>query len=172
MRKSKASSDIPKSNISDSKNLVKGGKQKRPAVKRKAATVALAPATAPATTPDTAVGTAASTALNQKMPKQNVLGDISSNLFTPSNDEDEEFRLTVETMGKKRQLSVFKDAVEDSPGKALFIIVSIIEANGHQGRTESPLEDHRYDGQCLNPVVEDAVMINVHQIRFFSRSSP
>lgn len=134
--------------------------------------MALAPATAPATASATAAGTAAGTALNQKEPKQNVLGDISSNLFTPSNDEDEEFRLTVETMGKKRQLSVFKDDVEDSPGKTLFIIASIINANGHKGRTESPLEDHRYDGQCLNSVVEDAVMINVHQIRFFSPSSP
>jgi hypothetical protein len=105
---------------------------------------------------------AADVAPNQKVLKQNVLGDTSSNLFTPSNDEDEEFRLTVETMGKKRQMSVFKDAVEDSPGETLFIIVSTIEANGHKGRTESPLEDHRYEGQCLNSVVKDATMINVH----------
>jgi hypothetical protein len=103
----------------------------------------------------------ADTELNQKVTKQNVLGDSSSNLFTPSNDEDEEFRLTVENMGKKRQMSVFKDAVEDSPGKAL-IIVSIVEANDHKGRTESPLEDHRYEHQCSNYEVKDATMINVH----------
>lgn len=139
MRKSKASSDIPKPNISDSKKLVKSGKQKRPAVKRQAAAMTVAAAVAMVPAP------AAGTALNQKVPKKNVLGDISSNLFTPS-DEDEEFRLTVETMAKKRQLSVFKDAVEDSPGKTMFIILSINETNRNKGRTESPLEDHRYDG--------------------------
>ncbi|KFY28248.1 hypothetical protein V493_03038 [Pseudogymnoascus sp. VKM F-4281 (FW-2241)] len=117
-RKPKTSSDIPKHTVCDSKNPAKGGKQKRPSVKRKAAAVAVA--VAPAMADDTA--------LNQKVPKQNALGDISSNFFTPTNDEDEEFRLTVETMGKKRRMSVFKDAVEDSPG-----------------RTESPLEDHRFD---------------------------
>lgn len=49
--------------------------------------------------------------------------------FTPSNEEDEEFRMTIEEMGaKKRPFSVFRDAPEVSPG-----------------RTESPLEDHRFD---------------------------
>ncbi|APA09036.1 hypothetical protein SS1G_02908 [Sclerotinia sclerotiorum 1980 UF-70] len=49
--------------------------------------------------------------------------------FTPSNEEDEEFRMTMEEMGaKKRSFSVFQDAPEISPG-----------------RTESPLEDHRFD---------------------------
>lgn len=156
MRKPKTS-DIPKSNISDSKisdskNLTKGGKQKRPAVKRKttAATAAVLMA------PVVAVGTS----LNPKVTKQSVLGDMSSNLFTPSNDEDEEFRLTVEMMGKKRQMSVFKDSVEDSPGKALCQIIYIIEANGQTGRTESPLEDHRYEGQRLHSVVKAALMTN------------
>lgn len=149
VRKSKASSDIPKSNISDSKkidpkNLTKGGKQKRPAVKRKATAT-----TAAAAVPVAPV-VAAGTSLNPKVTKQSVLGDMSSNLFTPSNDEDEEFRLTVETMGKNRQMSVFKDSVEDSPGKTQCQIISIIEANGQTGRTESPLEDHRYVGQRLN----------------------
>ncbi|OBT77893.1 hypothetical protein VF21_03209 [Pseudogymnoascus sp. 05NY08] len=115
-RKSKASSDIPKPSIPDSKNVTKGGKKKRPAAKQKAAAVAVVPPVS------------ADTALSEKVPKHNVMGDTSSNLFTPSNDEDEEFRLTVETMGKKRQMSVFKDAVKASPG-----------------RTESPLEDHRFD---------------------------
>lgn len=79
--------------------------------------------------------------------KQNLL---SSNLFTPSIDEDEEFRVTVETMGKKRRLSIFKDAMEDSPGKAMHITISTNEANSHKGRTESPLEEHRYESQYLN----------------------
>ncbi|TGO49779.1 hypothetical protein BCON_0200g00080 [Botryotinia convoluta] len=49
--------------------------------------------------------------------------------FTPSNEEDEEFRMTMEEMGaKKRSFNVFQDAPEISPG-----------------RTESPLEDHRFD---------------------------
>lgn len=49
--------------------------------------------------------------------------------FTPSNEEDEEFRITMEEMGaKKRSFGVFQDAPEVSPG-----------------RTESPLEDHRFD---------------------------
>ncbi|PQE12631.1 Terpenoid cyclases prenyltransferase alpha-alpha toroid protein [Rutstroemia sp. NJR-2017a BBW] len=48
--------------------------------------------------------------------------------FTPSN-EDEEFRLTVGDMGrKKRSFGIFHDAPEISPG-----------------RTESPLEDHPFD---------------------------
>ncbi|RAL66832.1 hypothetical protein DID88_007615 [Monilinia fructigena] len=49
--------------------------------------------------------------------------------FTPSTEEDEEFRITMEEMGaKKRSFSVFHDGLEVSPG-----------------RTESPLEDHRFD---------------------------
>ncbi|KAF7896629.1 uncharacterized protein EAF01_009032 [Botrytis porri] len=49
--------------------------------------------------------------------------------FTPTNEEDEEFRLAMEEMGaKKRTFSVFQDAPEISPG-----------------RTESPLEDHSFD---------------------------
>ncbi|KFY29704.1 hypothetical protein V494_08529 [Pseudogymnoascus sp. VKM F-4513 (FW-928)] len=115
-RKSKAASDTPKSNISDSKKVVKNSKPKRPAAKRKSAPAAVVPTVVTGTEPD------------KKAPKQSVLRDMTNSLFTPSNDEDEEFRLTVENMGKKRQLTIFKDAVEDSPG-----------------RTESPLEEHRFD---------------------------
>lgn len=97
-----------------------------------------------------ALTAAASTPSDEKGLKHNVLGDISRNLFTPSNDEDEEFRLTVETMGKKGRLSIFKDAVEDSPGETMYIIISIDGANSHKGRTESPLEEHRYESQYLN----------------------
>jgi hypothetical protein len=143
-RKSKASSDIPNSHISDTQNLVKGGKPKRPATKRKAA------------------GVAVGAALQQRVPKKNILGDISSNLFSATNEEDEEFRLAVEDMGKKRQLSIFKDAVEDSPGKAMFLIVSSIETNRHTGRTESPLEDHRYVSHRLKSVKEGFVVTNLH----------
>jgi hypothetical protein len=49
--------------------------------------------------------------------------------FTPSNEEDEEFRLTLGDIGrKKRSFGIFRDAPEISPG-----------------RTESPLEDHPFD---------------------------
>jgi hypothetical protein len=47
--------------------------------------------------------------------------------FVPTAEEDEEFRLTVEDMGKKRGFSIFQDAAEVSPT-----------------RTEASLEDHRY----------------------------
>jgi hypothetical protein len=46
--------------------------------------------------------------------------------FTPTVEEEEEFRLTVD-MGKKRAFSIFQDAPEVSPA-----------------RTETPLEEHRY----------------------------
>lgn len=162
MRKSKAAADIPKISISDSKkNLVKGGKQKRPATKRKASAVAATVDAALAQPVARAPAVATATALNQRVQKQNVLGDISNNLFTPSNDEDEEFRLTVETAGKKRHMSVFKDAVEDSPGETLFIIVYIIKADRNKGRTESPLEDHRYDSFSFIYVLEGDTMINM-----------
>jgi hypothetical protein len=48
--------------------------------------------------------------------------------YVPTLEEDEEFRMTVGDMTKKRALSIFQDAPEVSPG-----------------RTESTLEDHRYD---------------------------
>lgn len=49
--------------------------------------------------------------------------------FTPSNEEEEEFRITLGDIGrKKRSFGVFQDAPEVSPG-----------------RTESPLEDHPFD---------------------------
>ena len=47
--------------------------------------------------------------------------------FVPTAEEDEEFRLTVEDIGKKKGFSVFQDAPEVSPA-----------------RTETPLEEHRY----------------------------
>ncbi|KAG0650630.1 Geranylgeranyl transferase type II subunit beta [Hyphodiscus hymeniophilus] len=51
--------------------------------------------------------------------------------FVPSSEEDDEFRLTVGemNMNKKRGFAVYQEAPEVSPG----------------GRTESTLEDHRFD---------------------------
>lgn len=139
-RKSKASLNISNSHVPDTRNPVKGGRPKRPAAKRKAAVASVG------------------AALQQKIPKKNktnALNDISINLFSAVNDEDEEFRLTVEDMGKKRQLNIFKDAVEDSPGNASFVIICHFETNNLVGRTESPLEDHRYYLQRRNLAVED-----------------
>ncbi|KAH7364084.1 hypothetical protein BKA65DRAFT_572239 [Rhexocercosporidium sp. MPI-PUGE-AT-0058] len=48
--------------------------------------------------------------------------------YIPSAEEDEEFRLTVGDMTKKRGFSIFQDILEVSPG-----------------RTETPLEDHRFE---------------------------
>jgi hypothetical protein len=50
-----------------------------------------------------------------------------SRRFLPTAEEDEEFRLTVEDMGKKRTFSIFQDASEISPA-----------------RTEASLEDNGY----------------------------
>ncbi len=36
-------------------------------------------------------------------------------IFVPSTDEEEEFRMTIETMGKKKPFNIFQDAPEDSP---------------------------------------------------------
>lgn len=47
--------------------------------------------------------------------------------YVPSSEEDEEFRMTVGDMTKKRPFGIFQDAPEVSPGG-----------------TESSLEDHRY----------------------------
>jgi hypothetical protein len=47
--------------------------------------------------------------------------------YIPTAEEDEEFRLTVEDMGRKRTFNIFQDIPEVSPA-----------------RTETPLEDHRY----------------------------
>jgi hypothetical protein len=52
--------------------------------------------------------------------------------YTPTAEEDEEFRLTVEDMGKKRTFNIFQDIPEVSPA-----------------RTETSLEDHRYVGNLL-----------------------
>ncbi|KAH6709119.1 hypothetical protein BKA61DRAFT_556473 [Leptodontidium sp. MPI-SDFR-AT-0119] len=48
--------------------------------------------------------------------------------YIPSAEEDEEFRLTVGDMTKKRGFAIFQDIPEVSPG-----------------RTETPLEDHRFE---------------------------
>jgi len=62
-----------------------------------------------------------------------------------TNDEDEEFKLTVANMSKKHQMSIFKDSEVDSPGKIWDKSACKIRTDGHAGRTESPLDDHRYD---------------------------
>jgi hypothetical protein len=36
--------------------------------------------------------------------------------FVPSKDEEEEFRVTMENMGKKKPFNIFQDAPEESPG--------------------------------------------------------
>jgi hypothetical protein len=51
---------------------------------------------------------------------------IFGNRFVPSAEEDEEFRITVGDVSKKRTFGIFQDAGEVSPG-----------------RTESPLEEAR-----------------------------
>ncbi|KAL2072676.1 hypothetical protein VTL71DRAFT_12019 [Oculimacula yallundae] len=48
--------------------------------------------------------------------------------YTPTPEEDEEFQLTVGNMTKKRGFTIFQDIPEVSPG-----------------RTETPLEDHRFE---------------------------
>ena len=60
-------------------------------------------------------------------PTPNPLAAGFGRRFVPTAEEDEEFRLTVEDMGKKRGFSIFQDAAEVSPT-----------------RTEASLEDHRY----------------------------
>ncbi|KAH8770320.1 hypothetical protein BGZ57DRAFT_985798 [Hyaloscypha finlandica] len=61
-------------------------------------------------------------------PTPNPLAAGFGRRFVPTAEEDEEFRLTVEDMGKKRGFSIFQDAAEVSPT-----------------RTEASLEDHRFD---------------------------
>ena len=60
-------------------------------------------------------------------PALNPLAADFGRRFVPSAEEDEEFRMTVEDMGKKRAFSIFQEAPEVSPA-----------------RTEASLEDHRY----------------------------
>jgi hypothetical protein len=62
-------------------------------------------------------------------PTLNPLASGCGRRFVSTAEEDEEFRLTVEDMGKKKAFSVFQDATEASPA-----------------RTETPLEEHRYVG--------------------------
>lgn len=62
--------------------------------------------------------------------------------YVPTLEEDEEFRLTVGDMSKKRGFGIFQDAhaPEVSPS-----------------RTESTLEDHRYDRVsfvCVNEITD------------------
>lgn len=47
--------------------------------------------------------------------------------YVPTSEEDEEFRMTIGDVPKKRTFGIFQDGPEISPG-----------------RTESSLEDHRY----------------------------
>jgi hypothetical protein len=63
--------------------------------------------------------------------------------FVPSTEEDEEFRMTVGDMAKKRPFSIFQEAPEISPGRTSQVLRLFINLQ-HVGRTESPLEDHRY----------------------------
>jgi hypothetical protein len=63
----------------------------------------------------------------QPAPSLNPLAAGFGRRYVPTAAEDEEFRLTVEDMGKKRAFSIFQDAPEVSPA-----------------RTETSLEDHRY----------------------------
>jgi hypothetical protein len=60
-------------------------------------------------------------------PNHNPLTAGLGHRFIPTAEEDEEFRLTVEDLGKKRAFNIFQDASEVSPS-----------------RTEDYLEDHRY----------------------------
>jgi hypothetical protein len=77
---------------------------------------------------------------------QNKLDGLGNNPFSVmTNDEDEEFKLTVANMSKKHQMSIFKDSEVDSPGKIWPKSACKILTDGHAGRTESPLDDHRYD---------------------------
>lgn len=55
--------------------------------------------------------------------------------YMPSSEEDEEFRMTVGDMTKKRAFGIFQDVPEISPG-----------------RTESSLEDHRYAADHTPPL--------------------
>ncbi|KAK0119296.1 hypothetical protein ONS95_008143 [Cadophora gregata] len=60
-------------------------------------------------------------------PLLNPLANIERR-YVPTAEEDEEFRLTVGDMTKKRGFTIFQDIPEVSPG-----------------RTETPLEDHRFE---------------------------
>jgi len=63
--------------------------------------------------------------LFQPAPALNPLAAGFGRRFAPSAEENEEFRMTVEDMGKKRGFSIFQDAPAISPA-----------------RTEASLEDH------------------------------
>jgi hypothetical protein len=60
-------------------------------------------------------------------PTLNPLAAGLGNRFITTAEEDEEFRMTVGNLGKKRGFNIFQDVPEVSPG-----------------RTESPLEEQRY----------------------------
>jgi len=84
-------------------------------------------------------------------PLLNPLADIERR-YIPTAEEDEEFRLTVGDMTKKRGFTIFQDIPEVSPG-----------------RTETPLEDHRYRAATLPKTLHDADQ-NQTQIRFLEFS--
>lgn len=81
-------------------------------------------------------------ALHQ-MPTLNPFTAINAK-FTPSTEENEEFRLTLGGMGrdkgKKRAFSIFQDVPEESPGELIGHLLDMLVNKG-VGRTESPLED-------------------------------
>ncbi|KAE9381201.1 hypothetical protein N431DRAFT_322674 [Stipitochalara longipes BDJ] len=64
----------------------------------------------------------------QPAPALNPLAAGFGRRFVPTTEEDEEFRLTIEDMGKKRGFNIFQDAPAISPA-----------------RTEASLEDHGFD---------------------------
>ena len=63
----------------------------------------------------------------QPAPSLNKMSAGFGRQYVPTTEEDEEFRLTVEDMGKKRNFSIFQDATQASPA-----------------RTETPLEENPY----------------------------
>ncbi len=63
----------------------------------------------------------------QPAPALNPLNAGFGRRYVPTAEEDEEFRLTVDDLGKKRTFNIFQDAPEVSPA-----------------RTETSLEDSRY----------------------------
>ena len=63
----------------------------------------------------------------QPAPALNPLAAGFGRRLVPTAEEDEEFRLTVEDMGKKRGFNIFQDVPAISPA-----------------RTEASLEDHGY----------------------------
>lgn len=62
--------------------------------------------------------------------------------FSPSAEEDEEFRITMEDMTKRQPFGIFRDAEEGSPSKSLcYLGFGLLTQRA--GRTESPFEGSR-----------------------------